>query len=119
MESRFLLKPVLGGMRIFELSISSHEQTKKTGAAVFLYCTDGSVFPDYLYYASLIILFVAFSWVVTSTGPGGFMICVCIYMMGTPEGSTESDFMEKLGFEPATPGLQDIGLSPTPRGLHF
>ena len=33
-------------------------------------------------------------------------------MTGTPEGSTESDFMEKLGIEPATPGLQDIGLSP-------
>ena len=31
--------------------------------------------------------------------------------------------MEKPGFEPATPGLQDIGLSPTPRrlltSLHF
>ena len=25
--------------------------------------------------------------------------------------------MEKLGIEPATPGLQDIGLSPTPRRL--
>ena len=24
---------------------------------------------------------------------------------------------EKLGIEPATPGLQDIGLSPTPRRL--
>ena len=30
---------------------------------------------------------------------------------------TESGFMEKLGIEPATPGLQDIGLSPTPRRL--
>ena len=36
-------------------------------------------------------------------------------MTGTPEGSTESGFMEKPGIEPATPGLQDIGLSPTPR----
>ena len=31
-------------------------------------------------------------------------------MTGTPEGSTESSFMEKLGIKPATPGLQDIGL---------
>ena len=36
------------------------------------------------------------------------------FMTGTPEGSTESGFMEKPGIEPATPGLQDIGLSPTP-----
>ena len=27
----------------------------------------------------------------------------------------ESGFMEKPGIEPAAPGLQDIGLSPTPR----
>ena len=27
---------------------------------------------------------------------------------------TESGFMEKPGIEPATPGLQGIGLSPTP-----
>ena len=49
--------------------------------------------------------FVAFPWVETSTGPGGFMICVCVffyYMTGTPEGSTESGFMEKPGIEPAT-----------------
>ena len=32
-------------------------------------------------------------------------LCV-YYMMGTPEGSTESGFMEKPGIEPATPGLQ-------------
>ena len=31
-------------------------------------------------------------------------------MTGTPEGSTESDFMEKPGIEPATPGLQGIAL---------
>ena len=36
-------------------------------------------------------------------------MCVC-YMMGTPEGSTESGFMEKPGIEPATPGLQGIAL---------
>ena len=34
-------------------------------------------------------------------------LCV-YYMMGTPEGSTESGFMEKSGIEPATPGLQGI-----------
>ena len=33
--------------------------------------------------------FFAFPWVVTSTGPGGFMICVFII---TPEDSTESGF---------------------------
>ena len=31
-------------------------------------------------------LFVAFPWVVTSTGPGGFMMCV-YYMTGAPKGS--------------------------------
>ena len=36
-------------------------------------------------------------------------LCV-YYMTGTPEGSTESGFMEKPGIEPATPGLQDIAL---------
>ena len=50
-------------------------------------------------------LFVAFPWVETSTGPGGF-----INMTGTPEGSTKSGFMEKPGIEPATPGLQGIAL---------
>ena len=39
------------------------------------------------------------------------MICVFINMTGTPEGSTESGFMEKPGIEPATPGLQGIALS--------
>ena len=36
-------------------------------------------------------------------------LCV-YYMTGIPEGSTESGFMEKLGIEPATPGLQGIAL---------
>ena len=36
-------------------------------------------------------------------------LCV-YYMTGTPEGSTESGFMEKPGFELATPGLQGIVL---------
>ena len=62
----------------------------------------------------------------------GFTVVLCT---GTPEGSTGSgsDFKasqktgnglkshptdwEKPGIEPATPGLQDIGLSPTPRRL--
>ena len=34
-------------------------------------------------------------------------LCV-YYMTGTPEGSTESVFLEKPGIEPATPGLQGI-----------
>ena len=38
------------------------------------------------------------------------MICVFINMTGTPEGSTESGFMEKPGIEPPTPGLQGIAL---------
>ena len=37
---------------------------------------------------------------------------LCVYVMtGTPEGSTESGFIEKPGIEPATLGLQDIGLT--------
>ena len=36
-------------------------------------------------------------------------LCV-YYMTATPEGSTESGFMEKPGIEPATPGLQGIAL---------
>ena len=40
---------------------------------------------------------------------GWFKICVG-FITGTPEGSTESGFMEKPGFEPATPGLQGIAL---------
>ena len=36
---------------------------------------------------------------------------MCVYYKtGTPEGSTESGFMEKPGIEPATPGLQGIAL---------
>ena len=36
---------------------------------------------------------------------------MCVYYMtGTPEGSTESGFMEKPGIELATPGLQGIAL---------
>ena len=38
------------------------------------------------------------------------MILCVYYMTGTPEGSTESSFMEKPGIKPATPGLQGIAL---------
>ena len=41
----------------------------------------------------------------------GWVYDFCVYYMtGTPEGSTESGFMEKPGIEPATPGLQGIAL---------
>ena len=36
-------------------------------------------------------------------------LCV-YYMTGTPEGPTESGFMEKPGIKPGTPGLQGIAL---------
>ena len=42
---------------------------------------------------------------------------VCWFYDGNTQRLTESGFMERPGFEPATPGLQDIGLSPTPRQL--
>ena len=60
--------------------------------------------------------FVAFPWVVTSTGPGGFMVCECILWREHSKAHWKCFFlMEKLGIEPATPGLQVICLSPTPR----
>ena len=43
---------------------------------------------------------------------------MCVYYMtGTPEGSTESGFMEKPGIGPATPGLQGIALIHYTTGL--
>ena len=37
---------------------------------------------------------------------------MCVYYMTVaPEGSPKVFFMEKPGIEPATPGLQDIGLN--------
>ena len=42
------------------------------------------------------------------------MVCVLYFMTGASEGSTESGFMKKPRIEPAIPGLQDKGLSPTP-----
>ena len=43
------------------------------------------------------------------------LIFVCLFYDGNIQRLTESVFMEKTGIEPATPGLQDIGLSHTPR----
>ena len=54
----------------------------------------------------------------------GMVYDLCVYYMtGTPEGSTESGFMEKPRFEPATPGLQGIALihyttGASPRALY-
>ena len=42
---------------------------------------------------------------------------VCWFYDGNTQRLTESGFMEKPGIKPATPGLQDIGLSPTPQRL--
>ena len=42
---------------------------------------------------------------------------VCWFYDGNIQRLTQIGFMEKLGIDPATPGLQDIGLSPTPRQL--
>ena len=41
--------------------------------------------------------------------PGWFKI-VCWFYVGNTQRLTESGFMEKPGIEPATPGLQGIGL---------
>ena len=67
--------------------------------------------------------------------PGGFMI-LWLYVQELPKAQPEVVLVlkrlrrrgnslkshptdwEKPGIEPATPGLQDIGLSPTPRRLH-
>ena len=54
---------------------------------------------------------MAFSWVVSNQYWAERVYDLCVYYMtGTPKGSTESGFMEKLGIEPATPGLQGIAL---------
>ena len=59
-----------------------------------------------------------FPWVVTSSAGMVYDLCV-YYMTGTPEGSTESGFMEKPGIEPATPGLQGIALIHYTTGASF
>ena len=57
---------------------------------------------------------MAFPWV------DGMVYDLCVYYMtGTPEGSTESGFMEKPGIEPATPGLQGIRLIHYTTGASF
>ena len=43
---------------------------------------------------------------------------MCLLYDGSTQRLTESGFVEQPGIEPATHGLQDIGLSPTPRRLH-
>ena len=43
---------------------------------------------------------------------------MCLLYNRSTRRLTESGFMEQPGIEPVTPGLQDIGLSPTPRRLH-
>ena len=42
---------------------------------------------------------------------------VCWFYVRNTQRLTESGFIEKPGIDPATPGLHDIGLSPTPRQL--
>ena len=51
--------------------------------------------------------------------PGWFKICVLVFYDGNTQRLTKSDFMEEPGIKPATPGLQDIGLSPTPWRLVY
>ena len=53
---------------------------------------------------------MAFPWVENQYWAGSVYDLCVYYMTGTPEGSTESSFMEKPGIEPATPGLQGIAL---------
>ena len=53
--------------------------------------------------------FVAFPWVVTSTGPGGFIVCV--YFLWQKHLKTQQKVvLEKPGIEPETPDLQGIAL---------
>ena len=44
---------------------------------------------------------------------------MCLLYDRSTRRLNESGFKEKPGIEPATPGLQDIGLSPTPQRLHL
>ena len=63
-----------------------------------------------LYTTSLVFSFCGFSMGRNQYWAGRVYDLCVYYMTGTPEGSTESGFMEKPGFEPATPGLQGIAL---------
>ena len=84
--------------------------------------------------SSCFVFFVAVFLGYSQYWPGGFMV-LWFLSQGTPEGSTGSlrrrghglkshpslkshpTNWEKPGIEPATPGLQDIGSSPTPQRL--
>ena len=57
-------------------------------------------------------LFVSFPWVVTSIGPGGFMVCVFFYD-GNSRRLNRKWFYGGAGNRTCDPWLQDIGLSPT------
>ena len=64
--------------------------------------------------------FVAFPWVTSNQYWAGRVYDMSVYYMtGTPEGSTESGFMEKPEIEPATPGLQGIALIHYTTGLQM
>ena len=52
----------------------------------------------------------------TPEGSAVFLVLKRLRRRGNGLKSHPTDW-EKPGFEPATPGLQDIGLSPTPRQL--
>ena len=52
------------------------------------------------------LFFVAFPWVETSTGPGGFMICVFIICVRELPKAQPKVVL----WRPATPGLQGIAL---------
>ena len=54
-------------------------------------------------------LFVAFPWVVTSTEPGRFMVCVCILRREHLKAQPKV-VLEKPGIEPGTPGLKGRAL---------
>ena len=50
--------------------------------------------------------------------PAVVLVLKCLRRRGNGLKSHPTDW-EKPGIEPATPGLQDIGLSPTPRRLYI
>ena len=60
-------------------------------------------------------LFVAFLGINKFRRVG--LIFMCWFYNENTYRLTESGFMEKPGIKPGTPGLQGIGLSPTPRRL--
>ena len=64
---------------------------------------------DRIYELNLFWLFYGFHWVVTSIGPGGLMVCVCIIWREHPKAKPKV-VLEEPGIEPATPGLQDLAL---------